>query len=813
MPADRTGVETDGRDKILRALGFLLALAVAGAAYPVAMERGLSWWFWAGLGCLFASNLFFFSRKGRGSASLVFLLNTVLVGLLFVELGERAPEFFILYALTLLVAAAGRKPVGAVAATVVAVALYAFLKQRNDPAVDLLSGAFLTRIAFFYAYSLFIAYLGSEYEKAQRSARESETQFKALADALPEVVFEADTTCRITFANARGFDLFGYTEADVADGVTLLDMIVPEEQSRARDDLVLLMGGDTQRGTKYTARRKDGSKFQISIHVAPILRGGKVAGLRGIVIDMTEHDRAEQALQEERDRARTYLDVAEVMLVVLNLGGEVVHINRKGCRILGYVENELVKMNWFKTCVRAADREAVVAAFRDVVAGRVGIDEYRESHVVARNGTERLIAWHNALFRDRSGQIVGTIMSGEDITEKKRMEAQLRQAHKMEAVGQLAGGIAHDFNNLLMVMNGYVSSLLDQQVSPDEARHNLAVVLKSGERAALLTRQLLAFSRRQVLQLQSLDLNEVVIDLDKMLRRVIPENITLTTTLARDLGCAWADRGQVEQVILNLAINARDAMPDGGTLAIETANVTLDDAFQKSRPYAIKPGPYVMLAMSDTGRGMDENVKAHLFEPFYTTKPIGQGTGLGLATVYGIVKQSNGYIDVQSEKGKGATFRIYLPCATGAADEKTAAGGAGLKRGNETILLVEDMDAVRDLIREQLQTLGYTVRSACDGKLALELLGHEDGPVHLLLTDVVMPHMSGQELAQRLREIRPDVKVILMSGYPDPLDKLSPIENYMQKPISLNDLSLKIRAVLDCSKPSIRSSSSRDTPR
>jgi CheY-like chemotaxis protein len=316
----------------------------------------------------------------------------------------------------------------------------------------------------------------------------------------------------------------------------------------------------------------------------------------------------------------------------------------------------------------------------------------------------------------------------------------------------------------------------------------------------LLTRQLLAFSRRQVLQPRPFDLNEVITDMDRMLRRVIPENILITTALTPAVWHALADRGQVEQVILNLAINARDAMPDGGSLTFETANVTLDEAFRKSHSFDVRTGPYVMLAVHDTGCGMSEGVKAHLFEPFYTTKPVGQGTGLGLATAFGIVKQSGGHIEVVSESGKGTTIRLYLPrCARATAD----AGGtkvSHLLRGQETILLVEDMDTVRELVREQLETLGYVVRSACNGEEALEE-SRRDGPIQLLLTDVVMPVMSGSELARRVRESHPSVKVLFMSGYPEPLEKMTPIGHYIQKPVSLDGLSRKIRAVLDGDKP------------
>lgn len=394
------------------------------------------------------------------------------------------------------------------------------------------------------------------------------------------------------------------------------------------------------------------------------------------------------------------------------------------------------------------------------------------------------------------------LVIAQDITKRKYLEEQLTQSQKMEAIGRLAGGMAHDFNNILMVIIGYSEFLLDRYRDELDPLHKeLEQIRRAGERAAALTRQLLAFSRKQVLQPQVLDLNLVVADMVKMLQRLIGEDIDLNIALEPALGHVEADPNQIEQVILNLVVNARAAMPQGGKLTIETANVELDEMYAQWHPEA-RSGSYVMLAVSDTGYGMDAATKAHLFEPFFTTKAQGQGTGLGLATVYGIVKQSGGDIWVYSEPGKGATFKIYLPRieeSVGAPQSNPAR--AELPQGWETILLVEDEDGVRELIRTLLQSSGYTVLAAANGGEALLICEKYSGPIHLLITDVVMPHMSGHELGERLALLRPGLRTLYMSGYTDEVvvhyGMLGPSLFFLQKPFTQADLKHKVRKVLD----------------
>jgi len=394
----------------------------------------------------------------------------------------------------------------------------------------------------------------------------------------------------------------------------------------------------------------------------------------------------------------------------------------------------------------------------------------------------------------------------EDVTERRALEQQLQQSQKMEAVGRLAGGVAHDFNNLLMVISGYSEFLLDR-LGPDPAVRGPAQEIASAAgRATSLTRQLLAFSRKQMLAPKILDLNGVVTENLKMLTRMIGEDIDLVMVPAAGLGAVRADSGQIEQVIMNLAVNARDAMPSGGKLTIETSNVSLDDEYARFHA-PLKPGNYVMLSISDTGAGMDSETQSHIFEPFFTTKGV-KGTGLGLSTVYGIVKQSGGYIWVYSEPAKGTTFKIYLPrvaelLAEIPAQVAVLPESVATEPGTETILLVEDETNLRYLARQYLEKQGYRVVEAADGAVAMQIAVAHEGIIHLLLTDVIMPGMNGRELAQRISEIRPNVKVLYMSGYTENVigrnGTLDAGVRLLQKPFTLRDLKTKVREVLHTS--------------
>ena len=427
-----------------------------------------------------------------------------------------------------------------------------------------------------------------------------------------------------------------------------------------------------------------------------------------------------------------------------------------------------------------------------------------ETHEVDKQGNQRYFL-NNLVGVVENGFLLRAWGSQREITERKLLEQQLLQSQRMEAVGRLAGGIAHDFNNLLTAILGYSDLLLMNLNGNQDARSSAEEVKKAGQRAAGLTRQLLAFSRRQVLKPKVIELNAVVEDMDKMLRRLIGEDIELIIELEGSSGRVKADPGQIEQVIMNLVVNSRDAMPRGGKLTIETADIELDDLYARQH-MEVEPGPYVMLAVSDTGHGMDKETQSHIFEPFFTTKGAGQGTGLGLATVYGIIRQSGGNIWVYSEPGRGTTFKVYLPRVE---DEVVACEAQAcrkeLDKGSETILLVEDEDSVRRLAREILQMNGYKVFEAQRGSEAIEICERENGPINMMVTDVVMPRMSGPQLADHLAEVRPDMKVLYMSGYTDSSiinhGVLASGTAFLQKPFTPASLLNKVREILNSEQP------------
>jgi signal transduction histidine kinase len=424
-----------------------------------------------------------------------------------------------------------------------------------------------------------------------------------------------------------------------------------------------------------------------------------------------------------------------------------------------------------------------------------------EYQVYRKDGTKIWLSENARAVRDPNGAVLyyeGTVV---DVTERRQLEDQLRQAQKMEAVGQLAGGVAHDFNNLLMVIQGNAEVMLDRLHPTEALCKNAHQIKKAAEQAAALTRQLLAFSRRQALQPKVLDLNSITLEIGKMLPRLIGEHIELKILPNASQGWVKADQSQLEQVLLNLAVNARDAMPTGGKLTIETASAELDESYVRQH-VSVRPGPYVILAVSDTGIGMDAETQAHCFEPFFTTKEQGRGTGLGLATVYGVVKQSGGWIWVYSEPGRGTTFKIYLPMVredTEAPRHAKAQGEA--PRGTETILVVEDQDGIRELARDFLESCGYTVLVSKDGAEALGIAERHKDPIDLLVTDVVMPKVNGRELAQRLTAMRPSVRVLYMSGYTERAashhDLLEQDTICLEKPFSLRTLAVKVREALD----------------
>jgi len=505
---------------------------------------------------------------------------------------------------------------------------------------------------------------------------------------------------------------------------------------------------------------------------------------------------AEAALRASEERFRALVENSSDALMLIDSQGRITYLTPSSKRHLGWAPEEMVGRSIFDF-LHADDRDLVGERLSEILddPGTVIAEQVRFHH---GDGSWRIMEGVG-VNRLADPAVAGIVVNVRDVTDRRRLEEQLRHAQKMEAVGQLAGGVAHDFNNLLTAILGYCHLMLDEVPEDAPMRLDLLEVQAAGDRAASLTRQLLAFSRRQMLQPQIVNINTLVAQLEKLLRRLISEDVELTTALAPDLWSVEVDPASVEQILVNLAVNARDAMPTGGRLTIETANVELDDTYAVTH-VTMKPGRYVMLAVGDTGEGMEAVSRARVFEPFFTTREQGKGSGLGLATVYGMVKQSRGYIWVYSEPGHGTLFKVYLPSAEVAAAAVAQVRDARDIRGWETVLLVEDEDAVRALSREVLRRHGYVVLEAAHGLDAVRVAERHPDDIHLMVTDVVMPHMSGRALAQRLASVRPKMKTLFMSGYSDHAllpDDLAPGAPFLQKPFTPEVFARRVRRILD----------------
>jgi PAS domain S-box-containing protein len=552
------------------------------------------------------------------------------------------------------------------------------------------------------------------------------------------------------------------------------------------------------------AESEDSLQLTLVTFVVVVLLGVILLGLSFSLLrrDIRERQRAEDALRAERERFRVTLASIGDGVIVTGTEGRVTFLNEAARALTGRDDTALGRpLAEVFPVLDETTRQPVENPVQRVLREGALVELANHTLLIARDGTERPIEDTTAPIRDDRGEVRGVVLVFHDVSQRRRLEVQFMQAQKMEAVGRLAGGVAHDFNNLLTVILGYGDAILSAVPAENPLRAMVEEVRQAGERAAGLTRQLLAFSRLQVLVPRVLDLNAVVTGIEKMLGRLIGEDITITCVLDPALGRVRADPGQIEQVLMNLAVNARDAMPQGGRLTIETANVMLDETYTRSRP-EVRPGRYVMLSLTDTGVGMDEATKARLFEPFFTTMEVGRGTGLGLATVYGIVKQSGGSIFVYTEPNHGTSFKIYLPRFEAVAPlPRSHQGLSKSPGGGETILLVEDEEAVRTLTRQVLEAKGYTVIEARDGQDALGRAESHDGPIHLLLTDVVMPHLGGRELADRLTSARPELRVLYLSGYTDDAvvrhGVLEADVAFLQKPFTPAELARKVREVLD----------------
>jgi PAS domain S-box-containing protein len=755
--------------------------------------------------------------------------------------------------------------------------------------------------------------------QAQEALRASEEKYRTIVTTAEEGIWTVDANMVATFANERMASMLGYTVGELI-GRTVVDFVDVSAREEALQGFVRRRQGVRERGD-LPLRRKDGTVLWASVTFSPLVDpDGRFAGSLGMVTDITEQHRLEEARRLTEERFSLVFRASPIPISITTAAGDFLEVNDRFAELSGYPGEDLVGRNardlgfWAEPAARqrlidalsregrARDFEATfrrksgetrdvllsvesialrdvaepvrVFMFTDVTERRRAAELLRESEgryralfdesalpmwlfdeetlaiaevneaAVLHYGYSReeflsktvREIWHpdqeaeaialldasseksrSAVLRHvkkgganitvevfwRAVQIAGRryrLSVIRDITAQQELEERFRQSQKMEAVGRLAGGVAHDFNNLLTVIFGY-SDVLLQRLKPGPLHEAMQEIRRASERAAALTRQLLAFSRKQTLVPEVLDMGDVVSGMSTMVERLIGEDVKVSVVVSPGLGRVKADRGQLEQVVMNLAVNARDAMPKGGSLTFELQNVELDDTYTATHA-EVEPGPYVLLAISDTGTGMDAETQKRIFEPFFTTKEAGKGTGLGLSTVHGIVLQSGGSIDVYSEPGRGATFKVYLPRFAGDAAVRRPVSGVhpALPTGSETVLVVEDEAAIRQLTKLILQKAGYTVLLAESPVAAERIAGSHRGPIHLLLTDVVMPGMRGPELTERLLRLRPDLRVLYMSGYTDDAIAhhgfLDAGTEFLQKPFTPNVLLRKVREML-----------------
>ncbi len=710
-------------------------------------------------------------------------------------------------------------------------------KQANafSPANEIL----IKLIADQTAVALENARLFTDLRTSEEATRRAERWLRAFIENVEDMVYFRELDGSLMQLEAVNVKISGYTPADFkANRELWREIIHPDDLTRLENFLAAYPDGTPGFQVEYRLLTRNGEwRWIQSRMVGAKDDSGNYIGYYCIDRDISERKRAEEELERHRhhleelvaertaeltetnrqlqqeiaDRRRAEVALAEsekryraivedqTELISRFLpDGTLTFVNQAYCRYFGQLSQELVGHNFLP--LLPPEDQTLVKEQLASLSQEKPVETYEHQVLKADGG----VGWHRRTDRaifDQHGRLVEFQSVGRDVTEHKLLEEQLRQAQKMEAIGRLAGGVAHDFNNLLTVIMGHGDLLLHNLAGDHPLRQEITEIKKASERAASLAHQLLAFGRKQVLRPRILDLNAILADMSEMLQRLVGEDINLVTMPGENLSLVQADPSQIEQVALNLAANARDAMPHGGQLIIKTANSVLDEAYARQH-VDVKAGSYVMIAVSDTGQGMDKQTQAHIFEPFFTTKELGKGTGLGLATVYGIVKQSDGHIDVESQPGRGTTFKIYLPPVTGSpkAQNKRVAEPAVLP-GSETILVVEDELMVRQLVREMLILNGYAVLEAGHADAALQICDQHEGPIHLLLTDVIMPGMNGPQLAEEMLKCLPNLKVLYMSGYTnDALIRRGVLQSdidFLPKPFTPDILTRKVREVLD----------------
>jgi two-component system, cell cycle sensor histidine kinase and response regulator CckA len=634
----------------------------------------------------------------------------------------------------------------------------------------------------------------AEHQLADEALRESEERYKALIETTSTGYVILDMQGRVTDANMEYVRLTGHQSLDDIIGKNVLDWTAEYDITRNAEEVKKCLEKGCVKALEIDYKNKNGQVIPVEIN-ATVLKKGKTVNILTLCRDITERRHAEQALKASEEKYRLLFENATDAIFVAQ--DEMLKFpNPQLTRLLGYSYEELTSTP-FRNFIHPEDSAMVAKRHRSRLQGH-DVPTVYSFRAVTKSG-EILWVEVNKVLITWEGR-PATLSFLRDITHQKKIEEQLLQAQKMEAIGQLAGGIAHDFNNLLTAIIGYGHLL------KNDARHDVAMsayvghILTAADRAAILTNDLLTFSRKQIMNPQPVNLNMIIKNMESLLSRVIGEDIELSTVLTDADLTILADSTQIDQILMNLATNAQDAMPKGGRLTIRTDRMELDGEYIQAYGYG-KPGLYALLSVEDTGTGMDKRTKERIFEPFFTTKEVGKGTGLGLSMVYGIIKQHDGDINVYSEPGRGTTFRMLLPLIQSKVEEIKHGNPLKVKSGTETILIAEDDAQVRNLLKEILSKAGYHVNEVSDGSEAVEVFHKKSDDINLLILDVIMPKMNGKETYKKIIKLRPDIKVIFISGYnPDVIHKKGMLEvglNFISKPVAPGELLTKVREVLD----------------